>query len=206
VAVTKYAVELLNASLAGKPSPAAPAPPAPPDEVKNAADYAGTYTAPDGKYIIFEARGAKLLFPVAGQMLPLEPAGRDLFVVKHDSYDRYLLGFSREGGRVTEVFHGADWYAGPAYTGPRAFTHPKEWEGFAGHYHCDSPWYGDTRVVLRKGRLYLDGVQPLVLRPDGKFGVGDPEGPDWINFESVTGGRAMRLSYSGIVFRRTFTP
>src|SRR5215510_6814990 len=39
VAVTKYAIELFNASLAGKPLPEAPAPPARPDEVKNAAEY-----------------------------------------------------------------------------------------------------------------------------------------------------------------------
>src|SRR5215813_13144579 len=49
VAVTKYAIELFNASLAGKPLPDAPAPPPAPDEVKNAADYAGVYTSLDGK-------------------------------------------------------------------------------------------------------------------------------------------------------------
>src|SRR5678815_6134887 len=49
VAVTKYAIELFNASLAGKPLPEAPASPPSPDEVKNAVDYAGTFTSPDGK-------------------------------------------------------------------------------------------------------------------------------------------------------------
>jgi hypothetical protein len=45
-----------------------------------------------------------------------------------------------------------------------------------------------------------------VPRGDGKFGVGDPEAPDWISFESIVDGRAMILNFSGIPFRRTFTP
>ncbi|HEY8411611.1 MAG TPA: hypothetical protein VIK76_09420, partial [Pyrinomonadaceae bacterium] len=81
-----------------------------------------------------------------------------------------------------------------------------EWEGFVGHYFNDSPWYGDSRVVLRRGQLFLDGVAPLVPRGDGKFGIGDPEAPDWIAFESIVDGRAMQLNYSGILFRRMFTP
>ena len=40
----------------------------------------------------------------------------------------------------------------------------------------------------------------------GKFGIGDPEAPDWISFESIIDGRAMRLNFSGILFRRMFTP
>jgi hypothetical protein len=49
-------------------------------------------------------------------------------------------------------------------------------------------------------------VQPLVPRADGAFGIGDPEAPDRVSFESVVGGRAMRMNYSGIIFRRMFTP
>jgi hypothetical protein len=95
---------------------------------------------------------------------------------------------------------------GAKYTGPKSFETKKDWEAFAGHYYNDSPWYGDTRVVLRKGQLFLDGVQPLVPRGDGKFGVGDAEGPDWISFESIVDGRAMRMNSSGMIRRRTFTP
>ena len=62
------------------------------------------------------------------------------------------------------------------------------------------------RVVYRKGRLYVDGTQLLVPRGDGKFGLGEQDGPDWIAFESVIDGRAMRMNYSGIPFRRMFTP
>jgi CubicO group peptidase (beta-lactamase class C family) len=206
VAVTKYAIELFNASLAGKPLPDAPAPPPSPDEVKNAGDYVGTYTSLDGKKLELAAEGDKLVLLHAHRRVVLERVAPDRFLVKHPDFDAFLLGFVRENQQVTQAFHGANWYLGTKYNGPKTFETKKEWEAFAGHYHNDSPWYGDTRVVLRKGQLFVDGVQPLVPRSDGKFGVGDPEAPDWISFESIVDGRAMRLNFSGIIFRRTFTP
>lgn len=208
VAVTKYAIDLFNASLAGTPLPDAPPAPPAPSVVKNAADYPGVYTAPDGKKLELSAEGEKLILTYNGRKVVLErPGGNgDRFVVKHPEFELYALGFVRENQLVTQAYHGADWYAGARYNGPRSFETPKELEGFAGHYFNDSPWYGDTRVVLRRGQLFLDGVAPLVPRSDGKFGIGDPEAPDWIAFESIVGGRAMQLNYSGILFRRMFTP
>ncbi len=206
VAVTKYAIELFNASLAGKSLPDPPAPPPAPDEVKNAADYAGIYTAPDGKKLELAAEGEKLILVHHNRRIVLERAGGDRFIVKHPDFDRFLLGFVRENQQVTQAFHGPDWYTGAKYTGPKTFETKKDWEAFAGHYNNDSAWYGDTRVVLRNGQLFIDGVQPLIPRGDGKFGLGDPETPDWISFESIVDGRAMRLNYSGIIFRRAFTP
>lgn len=206
VAVTKYAVELFNASADGKPLPEAPAPPPSPDEVKNAADYAGTYTSLDGKKIELAADGNKLVLVHANRRVVLERAGGDRFIVKHPDFDTYLLGFVRENQQVTQAYYGANWYLGEKYTGPKNFDTKKEWEGFAGHYHNDSPWYGDTRIVMRKGQLFVEGVQPLVPRGDGKFGLGDPDGPDWMTFETIVDGRAMRLNFSGIIFRRVFTP
>ncbi|HEX6716620.1 MAG TPA: serine hydrolase [Pyrinomonadaceae bacterium] len=206
VVVTKYAVELFNASVSGKPLPAPPVPPASPDEVKNAADYAGTYTSLDGKKLELTAEGDRLILLHGNRRVALERAGTDRFIVKHPDFETYLLGFVRENQQVTQAFHGANWYLGARYTGPKTFDTRKDWEGFAGHYYNDSPWYGDMRVVLRKGQLFLDGDQPLVPRGDGKFGIGDPEGPDWISFESIVDGRAMRLNYSGIIHRRIFTP
>jgi len=206
VAVTKYAVELFNASAAGKALPDPPAPPPAADEVKNAADYAGTFTTLDGKKLEVAAEGNKLILVHANRRVVLERVGPDRFVVKHPDFDTYLLGFVRENQEVTQAVYGPDWYLGEKYKGPKTFEAKKEWEVFVGHYHNDSPWYGDTRVVMRKGQLFIDGAQPLVPRGDGKFGLGDPEGPDWVSFESIVDGRAMRLNLSGIIFRRVFTP
>jgi CubicO group peptidase (beta-lactamase class C family) len=206
VPVTKYAIELFNASLAGKKLPDPPAPAASPDEVKNAAEYAGEYTSPDAKKLVLVAEGEKLILVHGGRRVALERAGGDRFIVKHPDFENYVLGFVRESRLVTEAVYGPDWYAGARYTGPRTFEPHKDWEGYAGHYYNDSPWYGDTRIVYRKGKLYIEGVQQLIPRGDGKFGFGDPESPDWVAFESIVDGRSMRLNYSGIVFRRMFTP
>ena len=206
VAVTKFAVELMNASLSGKTLPAAPAPPPPPTEIKNAAEYAGIFTSPDNKTLELIAETDKLVLSYQRKRIVLERAGRDLFLVKDPNFETYLLGFVRDKGKVTEAYYGSDWYAGANYSGPKTFSVAKEFESYVGHYSNDSPWYGDTRIVLRKGQLYAEGVQPLVARADGKFGLGETEGPDWISFESIIDGRAMRLNLSGVIFRRVFTP
>ena len=206
VAVTRYVVELFNSSLEGKPLPDPPPPLPSPDEVKNAVDYAGIYSSPAGKKLEFSAEGDKLVLIHGGRRVVLERVGTDRFIVKHPDFDTFVLGFARENQQVTQALHGPDWYMSAKYNGPKTFETQKEWEGFTGHYQNDSPWYGDTRVVLRKGQLFIDGVQRLVPRPDGNFGIGDPEAPDWVRFESIIDGRAMRLNYSGIVFRRVFTP
>ncbi|MCA1818245.1 MAG: beta-lactamase family protein [Acidobacteria bacterium] len=207
VAVTRYALDCVTARTHGATLPAIPTPAPPPDEVKNAADYAGTFTSPDGSKLTLVAEGSRLLLVARdGQRVALERAGRDLFLVKHPDYDLYLLGFARQNNRVAEAFHGAVWYTNEAYTGARAFNYPKEWDAYAGHYFNDSPWYGTARVVLRKGQLLFDGVQPLAPAEGGSFRLGDETDPDRVTFESVVGGKAMRLNYSGIIFRRVFTP
>src|SRR6185503_2055765 len=104
VAVTKYAMELFNASLEGKPLPDAPAPPPSPDEIKNAADYAGVYTSPDGKKLEFAAEGEKLILVHGARRIVLERAAPDLFVVKHPDFELCLLGFVRENRQVTQAF------------------------------------------------------------------------------------------------------
>jgi hypothetical protein len=206
VAVTRYVIDLLNASLASKPLPDAPASPPSPVEIRNAADYAGTYTSVDGNKLELAAEGTNLMLVHRGQRITLERSGGDLFLVKHPDFELFPLGFVRENQKVTEAYHGGNWYMGASYTGAKTFPTSKELEGYRGHYTNDSPWYGDIRIVMRKGQLYQGGVQRLTPRPGGKFGFGDPELPDQLSFESIINGRAMRLNYSGIIFRRTFTP
>ncbi len=118
--------------------------------------------------------------------------------MKHPDFELFVLGFVRENQQVTQAFHGADWYLGAKYNGPKTFRNEERLGSVSsGTTTTTVAWYGDTRVVLRKGQLFMDGVQPLVPRGDGKFGIGDPEGPDWISFESIVDGRAMRLNFSG---------
>lgn len=206
VAVTKYALELLAAERAGRELPAMPEAPPPPDEVKNAADYAGTYTAPDGRQLVLAAQGQRLLLTNKGRAVALERSGgTDSFIVKHPDFELFRLVFGREGGEVVEAGHGAEWYAAARYKGPRTFEYPKEWDAYVGRYRHESPWYGSSRVVLRRGALWLDGEGQLSPLPDGSFSPGPPaDTPERVRFTHVLGGRALRMNLSTVEYHRTY--
>jgi CubicO group peptidase (beta-lactamase class C family) len=208
VAVTRYALELLNAERAGRELPAPPAAPPPPDEVKNAADYAGTYATPDGRQLVLSAEGSRLLLTNRGPAVALERSGGpDSFIVKHPEFELFRLVFTREGDKVTEAGHGADWYTNAAYKGPRTFEYPKEWDAYAGRFRHESAWYGSVRIVLRRGRLWLEGEQELVALSDGSFSLGPPEETaERIRFLDADGGRALRMNVSSCIYYRTYMP
>lgn len=208
VAVTKYALELLNAERAGRELPAPPAAPPPPDEVKNAADYVGTYTAPDGRQLLLRAEGDRLLLKYEGATIPLERSGGpDSFIAKETLLELFRLVFTREEGKVVEVGHGANWYTNDRYKGPRNFEHPKEWDAYTGRYRHESAWYGSTRIVLRRGRLWLEGEQELMPLPDGSFSIGPPaETAERIRFLDTGGGHALRMNVSSTIYYRTYMP
>ncbi len=206
VAVTKYALDLLNAVSRGQELPALPPSPPSPLTIKNASDYAGTFTSPDAKKLLLVSDGQQLVLQRDNQRIVLEQAGPDRFIVKHPDFELFTLGFGREKGVVVEAFYGGSWWTNEHYSGPKSFDYPKEWETYTGHYRSDSPWYGSTRLVIRKGRLLIEGEQPLaqvepgVFRPDGESTA------DRITFDTVLNGKAVHMNYSGIDFYRTFTP
>jgi CubicO group peptidase (beta-lactamase class C family) len=206
VEVTQYALNLLSAAAAGHELPALPPSPPAPDKIKNAADYAGSYTAPDGTKLVLAGEGEQLTLVHNGQRVVLEQAARDRFIVKHPEFELFLLGFGRDKDVVVEAFHGSRWWANERYTGPKTFEYPKEWDALTGHYRSDSPWYGSTRLVIRKGGLLLDGERPLPQIEPGVFRPLGDSTADWVAFDTIVNGRATHLNYSGIDFYRTFTP
>jgi hypothetical protein len=74
------------------------------DEVKNAADYAGTLLRSMARNSSFAAEGNKLVLVHANRRVVLERVGGDRFLVKHPDFDTYLLGFVRENQQVTQAF------------------------------------------------------------------------------------------------------
>lgn len=207
VAVTRYALELLHATSLNQKLPVLPAPQPNPDIIKNAANYAGTFTSPDGKKLVLEAQGDKLLLLHGGQRIALEQAGSDRFIVKHPDYDLFALRFGRDKDVVVEAFHGPNWWTNERYSGPKVFEYPKEWDTLTGSYRSESPWYGSSRVLVRKGRLILDDQQFLIPLEPGVFRPqGDINSAERMTFDTLVNGKAMHLSFSGIDFYRTFTP
>jgi hypothetical protein len=174
--------------------------------VKNAADYAGTFTAPDGKQLLLVARNEQLILRHGNQRIVLEQAGQDRFIVKHPDFELFTLGFGRVKGVVVEAFLGERWWTNERYSGPKIFNYPKEWEAYTGHYRSDSPWHGSIRIVIRKGQLLVEGEQPIAQIEPGVFRPDEDTGADRIIFDTILNGKAGHLNLSGIDFYRTFTP
>ncbi|MBL8266267.1 serine hydrolase domain-containing protein [Steroidobacter sp.] len=200
--VTQFAVQLMRAQKSNKALPAIPAA-NPALRVTNAADYAGTYTEAGGKRLVVEASGDKLFVTRANGRFPLQPAGApDAFVIADGGASHFPLAFARANEKdpksaVVEASLGGEWYTTAAYSGPKKFDTPKEWQAYVGHYRNENPWIGSTRVVLRKGKLWLDGTTPLELNGD-RFSLRDePHSPEWIQFGEIVNGRCQRLKFSG---------
>ena len=215
IPVVRYALALLSAASAGQELPAAPAPPPLPTLVKNAGDYAGTFTlqsssAPslssDDKKLVLISEGDQLILQHAGSRIALETAGRDNFLVKHPDFELFTLRFGREKEVVTEAFHGSSWWTNERYSGSKKLEYPKGWDAFTGHFHSDSPWYGSTRIVVRKGQLLIGGDQPLVEVSPGVFRFEDDAGVDRVTFDTIIEGRAIHANVAGVDFYRAFTP
>jgi CubicO group peptidase (beta-lactamase class C family) len=199
--VVRYAIQLMRAQGKAAPLPAMP-PPDPPALVANAADYAGTYRGEAGTFEVL-ADGDRLFVQHDGARVSLDRQGEaDRFLVRHPAFSRFVLLFGRRdpgvaGSEVVEAAWGGNWYRNAKYQGPESFSHPGEWDAYVGHYRNESPWVGSQRIVIRKGRLWLDGTTPL--EADGKlFRLRDhPYNTEWISFGDLVNGRCMRIRLSG---------
>ena len=203
--VAEFALRLMRTCREEAPLPEVP-PPASSATVANAADYAGRFTGEGGRVLDFEAEGERLYLLHRSGRVPLEPAvsAVDAFVAAHPDFADYALLFSRragevdESGPVLECGWGPDWYVKAEYAGPREFTVPADWHRYPGHYRNEDPWIGSMHIVLRRGRLWIDGVVPLEPAAGGIFHLRDePHSPEWVSFSEYVGGRAMKMRLSG---------
>jgi len=116
-----------------------------------------------------------------------------------------VLSFGRANNAVVEAFHGTNWWTNERYAGPKEFQYPPAWDAVTGNYRSDNPWYGNLRVLIRKGRLLLAGDEPLVEVTPGVFrGDGEDNG-ERLAFDHIVNGKAQHLNFSGIDYYRTFT-
>lgn len=194
-AIVVYAMKVLQAQNAGQPLP--PAPPALGNylertAVANAAQYAGTYTAPDGSRLTIatDNKGLSLQTPAGAKVL--YPRGGSTFYVDDPRFRVFGLTFLRTGktGPFDQVASGAQWYATSAYTGPRSFSYPHSWNALIGRYESLGFWgvAAASRVFVLKGHLMLDGA-PLVPQKDGTFKAGSTT----IRFDTPAHGQMQRL-------------
>ncbi len=207
--IAGFALKQMRAAYRDGPLP--PLPDAPePTGIELAAEYAGTYRSQSATFTL-AAQDGQLVMQAGDAQLVLERRRVDCFYVPHADWSLFLLHFGREEGQVVEAFHGPDWYAGEGYAGPRTFDSPPAWSAYPGHYRSHNPWYGNFRVVVRKGKLWFihpSGEEELLVPlGDGLFRVGaDERSPERLRFDTVLDGRALRANLSGCDYYRTFTP
>ncbi len=209
IGIATHALELLRAGLHGKEIPP-PLPATDPTQLNNAAVYAGRYNAGHDT-LVLEAQAGRLLLKYGGRDIALESRGDDSFYVGHPGLEHFLLEFGRDKGKVVEAFHGAAWYTGDGYVGPKGFDYPEEWERYTGHYRTQNPGLTNFRIVLCKGALLLvfpsGGKESLAPLDDGLFRIGeDPRCPETLRFDAVAGGQALRAVYSGCPYYRIAAP
>ena len=208
--VAQYAIQLMRAKRTSKPLPVSP-PKNSPTVVKNASDYAGTYQSVGGRSFDIAANGQNIFIQYQGKRMTLETAGADMFIVPHADFRHFLLVFGRAEAKdpkspIVEAGSGGDWFTNSKYAGAKTFEYPKEWEKYVGHYRNENPWVGSARIVLRKGKLLVDGVVPLEAGDNGRFILQDEENsPEWIRFGDIVNERSMRLKFSGEDLWRVMT-
>ena len=190
-----------------------PEPPVIPDI--DFASYAGTYSSDKGDVTVAALSGG-LVLKRGEETIPLLPADhgrrKDTFLADHPDLALHVFHFRRnDRGEVIEFVHGPDWYRGERYVGPHTFDVPDEWRAYEGHYTSHNPWFSDVRVYISKGALCLSraGGPPRELVADGdRFRpADDPEGPEWISFDTIVDGVALRARRAGgNALYRFFTP
>lgn len=210
--VAQYALRLLRAADEGKTLPAAPEP-NDPTLIHNQQDYVGRYEGLNVPPLTIERQGGKLLAQLRGSACELQEVSPDHFCVasadrvqSRERLDQFLLIFTRADSNdphspVVEASHGSAWFVNDRYSGPRSFAAPAEYAQYVGHYRNDDPWIGSTRVVLRKGKLWLDGVVPLEPDPSTPhlFHLRDePFNPEIVRFLHIVDGHAQMMKLSGL--------
>ena len=199
--VAQYAMQLMRAKSESKSLPAAPKQ-KPPTQVENAKDYAGVYRSENGRQLEFVADAEGLFLAQGGKRMPLE-GGDDGFNSGPGDFERFAFMFGRADSKdpksaVVEVGWGNEWFTNRKYAGPKSFDYPKEWNEYTGHYRNENPWIGSTRIILRKGKLMMDGAVPLEPGEGGIFHLrGEEHDPEWIRFGESVNGKVMRIKLSG---------
>lgn len=202
--VAQYALQLMRAQRAGKPLPDPPKI-IPANFIDNPLHYAGVYSTADGKKWEFQADGSNLYLLQTGKRIPVETivGSQEQLLIRDPALERYALTFTREKsgdpkGRIVEAGWGPLWFFNDAYSGPKTFDYPKEWDRYVGHYRNESAWVGSVRIVIRKGKLYADGLVPLEPSSDSLFYFRDePKSPEWIQFHDIVNDKSMRIKLSG---------
>ncbi len=208
--IARFVLESFIAAQRGENLPEPPVAP----EI-DVASYVGTYRGDDGDVTV-SAGPAGLTLQRGDESISLTPHERgretDIFLADHPDFALHVIQFRRnDAAQVTEFAYGPAWYRGERYTGPATFDVPDAWRAYEGHYTSHNPWFSDERYFVSKGALWVSrsGGAPRELVADGdRFRPADDvEGPEWVRFDTIIDGVALRaVQAGGNELYRFFTP
>jgi hypothetical protein len=99
--------------------------------------------------------------------------------------------------------HGPDWYAHGRDSSPADAPNAPDLAVYAGTYSSNDPWIGTYRIVVRRGRLWVDGDQLLARIGEHLFRIADePSSPETAEFRHIVAGGAQVLVIGGGICRR----
>jgi CubicO group peptidase (beta-lactamase class C family) len=195
--LTRFAVDALTESLAGRP---VPAPPSVEPSLPGPAFYTGRFSGPTGSFEI--RQGNPLTIIADGQSAELQSWGGELFRTTHPRFDQLSLKLERTGNAIT----GASWGSESFVKQGSAGTLPKSDPALArlaGRYANDSPWLGLNIVVERGGKLWLGTETPLTRIGENLWRVGEESwSPERASFANFIDGRPQTFIFSGDKFLR----
>ncbi|HEY5340491.1 MAG TPA: serine hydrolase, partial [Candidatus Aquilonibacter sp.] len=190
-AIVKYAMEVLRAQSLEQALPPPPSgPPIAPPQI-TASDYVGTYHAGRGDSVVVRNDAGTLSLLDGGQTYKLVAQARDLFWTDDPRFTIFYVAFERNKAKAVDGFTNAGaYYVNARHTGPTTFSHPAAWDRLIGRY--ETSIFGSPlvmRIVIVKGHLTVDGINPLRSLPTGKFTLGSSE----IRFDTLFEGKMQRL-------------
>jgi hypothetical protein len=220
--VTKYALEVMRAAQLKAPSP--PQPVADERDAPALDDYVGTYTNTVGRRLEVLATDGQLALVDGARRIPLESYGGDQFAAPDPAFAPDMLVFERapapdaavpaEQGAanakppppVEILGHAGQSYFHSRYAGSRVDPTTPELRKLQGTYRCDDPWVGTTRIVARRGQLWMQtswgGPVPLVADGPNTYRIYAMEVPDVVRFDAFVDGQPQVLWTGGVPVAR----
>ena len=203
-AIVKYAMEVLRAQSLGQPLPPPPAgPPIPPPKV-TASDYVGTYHSADGTGVVVANESGTLALHDGAKSYQLVAQDKDVFWTDDPRFTIFYVAFQRNKAKAVDGFtNGSAYYVNGKHTGPTTFTSPATWDRLVGRY--ETSIFGSPvvmRVIVVKGKLTIDGLNPLKANANGTFALGGST----VRFDTLFEGKMQRLWLDGADLYRIELP
>lgn len=179
----------------------------------DATSFAGRFVGAEGRELVFKTNARAELALVDGDtVMPLTRLGKQAWGLHLTPKGPRAFLFFREGaGAATDVSEGVSAYVRQGTSVPPAHI-PATYGSLVGRYAAHGEEGPEVRIFVRGGQLtmaYADAsmATPLVEDGPGSFRFSEPaHAPERLAFDTLIGGQAQRLIFSGVPLYRIDLP